>query len=190
MSLPALGQAQVMEITPTGTVILHKGAGVYAGPGLSAVSLIAPPPPSSARPSRALATRTVASGTAIAKAADRSGLSPALIQAVAWRESRLDQSAVSPKGAVGTMQLMPATARDLGVDPSDLDMNIDGGARYLSSMLRRFDGDLPLALAAYNAGPGAVERYGGVPPYRETREYVRSILDHLAGAVVSPGQYE
>jgi soluble lytic murein transglycosylase-like protein len=78
------------------------------------------------------------------------------------------------------MQLMPGTARALGVDASDPDSNIDGGADYLSQMMHRFGGDEAKALAAYNAGPGAVERYGGVPPYAETRAYVTSILGHLS----------
>ena len=79
------------------------------------------------------------------------------------------------------MQLMPGTARRLGVDPDDPNGNIDGGVQYLSSMMHRFGGDQAKALAAYNAGPGAVERYGGVPPYAETKAYVESILGHLGG---------
>ena len=83
------------------------------------------------------------------------------------------------------MQLMPATARALGVDPRDADQNLMGGARYLGGLIRRYDGDLTLALAAYNAGPGAVDRHGGVPPYRETRLYVRAVLNRL-GARLNP----
>ena len=80
------------------------------------------------------------------------------------------------------MQLMPTTAKTLGVDPTDLRGNVDGGVAYLSRMLRRFEGDLPRALAAYNAGPEAVDRYRGVPPYAETQAYVKSVLSHLAVA--------
>lgn len=112
-------------------------------------------------------------------AADWVNLPPTLIAAVAWQETRYRPGAVSPKGALGVMQLMPATARDLGVDPADSDANIHGGALYLRRMLERYSGDLTKALAAYNAGPGAVDRYAGVPPYRETRRYVASILDRL-----------
>lgn len=87
--------------------------------------------------------------------------------------------AVSPKGARGVMQLMPGTARALGIDARDTIANIDGGADYLSRMMRRFDGDLVKTLAAYNAGPEAVDRYGGLPPYAETANYVRAILRRL-----------
>lgn len=91
------------------------------------------------------------------------------------QESGWNPTAISHKGAMGLAQLMPDTARRLGVDAYDPDQNLDGGARYLRRMYDRF-GSWRLALAAYNAGPGAVERYGGVPPYRETQGYVRAIL--------------
>lgn len=118
---------------------------------------------------------------AIEAAAARYGLSPAFLDAVARAESGYDPGAVSPAGAIGVMQLMPRTARDLGVDPRDPRQNILGGAAYLRQLLDRFDGDIDRALAAYNAGPGAVERRAGVPPYRETRAYVAANLDRLAG---------
>ena len=86
---------------------------------------------------------------------------------------------ISPAGAIGEMQLMPSTARSLGVDPWDTRDNFRGGAIYLGSLMHRYDGDLIRALAAYNAGPGAVDRYGGVPPYRETRAYVAAIMNRL-----------
>jgi soluble lytic murein transglycosylase-like protein len=124
----------------------------------------------------------------IATQAQAYGLSPRLVEAVAARESGFKTQAVSRKGALGVMQLMPETARKLGVDAGDLHGNIDGGVAYLSQMLDRFEGDLPRALAAYNAGPEAVQRYGGVPPYAETRAYVRAILGRLgAVSTVGPG---
>jgi len=110
-------------------------------------------------------------------AARRHGLDPDLVVAVAAVESGFRPTAVSPKGAQGVMQLMPGTARDLGVsDPLDPAANVDAGTRYLRDLLARFDGDLSKALAAYNAGPGAVARHQGVPPYRETRDYVKKVL--------------
>lgn len=112
----------------------------------------------------------------IREAARAHGVDPRLVAAVARRESAFHPRAVSPAGASGVMQLMPATARFLGVtDVFDARQNIFGGTRYLRSLLETFDGDLDLALAAYNAGPGAVEKYNGVPPYRETRSYVAAI---------------
>jgi soluble lytic murein transglycosylase-like protein len=120
-----------------------------------------------------------ATAEAIHAAAQRHQVDERLVTAVAWRESGFNPRAVSSKGARGTMQLMPGTARRLGVDADDPEGNIDGGTQYLSSMMRRFGGDQAKALAAYNAGPGAVERYGGVPPYAETKAYVDSILGRL-----------
>lgn len=110
------------------------------------------------------------------------GLSPRLVQAVIQIESAYDSRARSRKGAMGLMQLMPDTARLLRVsDPYDPAQNIRGGTLYLRRQLDRFDGDLTLALAAYNAGPTAVTDYGGVPPYPETRNYVRKVLSLYRG---------
>ncbi|MES1202250.1 MAG: lytic transglycosylase domain-containing protein [Pseudomonadota bacterium] len=125
-------------------------------------------------------TRLVAISRHLDDAGAQVELSPALLEAVAWTESRFNDRAVSPKGAVGVMQLMPETASRLGVDPARADQNIHGGAAYLRAMLEEFHGDLVLALAAYNAGPAAVHRYGGVPPYPETRAFVDSVLGYMA----------
>ena len=120
--------------------------------------------------------------------AGQHGLSPDLVRAVIQAESNFNRFAISPKGAMGLMQLMPATARELGVgDPFHPDENIRGGVSYLASLLARYDHNVELALAAYNAGPGSVERYGRVPPYRETRDYVRKITN-AAGATAPPRQ--
>ncbi|MEA1617914.1 lytic transglycosylase domain-containing protein [Erythrobacter sp. T5W1-R] len=116
----------------------------------------------------------------IQQIAARYDLSPSLLEAVVWQESRWRENAVSPAGARGLAQLMPATARYLGVNPDDPHANLEGGARYLREQLNRFGGDLEKALAAYNAGPGRVERAGGIPNIRETREYVAAIMGRLS----------
>ena len=113
------------------------------------------------------------------------GISPSLVAAVAQTESGRNPSATSAAGAAGMMQLMPATARALGVaDPYDPAANVRGGATYLRDLLERFNGNVRLAVAAYNAGPGAVERYGGVPPYVETQHYVTRVLDAYRARLV------
>jgi len=121
----------------------------------------------------------------IADAAAAYVLDRNLLEAVAWRESRFKQEAKSGRGAAGVMQLMPATAKELGVDRTDARQNVFGGAAYLKELLIRFGGDVSLALAAYNAGPGAVLRYGGVPPFSETRNYVAAITGRVAEAAAA-----
>jgi soluble lytic murein transglycosylase-like protein len=115
--------------------------------------------------------------TSVQKAAAKYNLPAELIRSVIRAESNFQADAVSPAGARGLMQLMPETARELGVtNLFDVQQNIDGGARYLRQMLDRFGGDVKRALAAYNAGPGAVEQYGGEVPFNETRQYVQRVL--------------
>jgi hypothetical protein len=111
------------------------------------------------------------------KAAAKYNLPSKLIKAVIRAESNFNSEAVSTAGAQGLMQLMPATAQELGVkNPFDIDQNVDGGTRYLRKMIDQFGGDIKLALAAYNAGPGTVQRYQGNVPYRETQQYVNRVL--------------
>jgi soluble lytic murein transglycosylase-like protein len=168
-------QAQVMEIGSDGAVTTYSGPTLYSSDGVRSLM-----PQVSTAPMRATPAEI---SRAIQDASVRHAISAPLVEAVAWQESRFNQAAVSPKGAMGVMQLMPATARQLGVDARDVTSNIEGGALYLSQMLRRFEGDVPRALAAYNAGPEAVQRYGA-----ETQAYVRAILGRL-GAVGGLGAH-
>lgn len=122
--------------------------------------------------------------SAFQKAADTYGLPVNLLKAVGKAESGFRSDAVSKSGAVGVMQLMPATARGLGVaDPYNAEQNIMGGAKFLKNLLTRYEGDVELALAAYNAGPGNVDKYGGIPPFKETQSYVPKVLGYAGEAL-------
>lgn len=115
----------------------------------------------------------------IKKAAQENNIDSNLLKAVIKAESGFNANAKSPVGAQGLMQLMPATAKSLGVEnPFDAEQNIKGGAKYLSGLIKRFDGKIDNALAAYNAGAGAVNKYGGIPPYKETQNYVKRVLGY------------
>lgn len=129
-------------------------------------------PPAVAAPAQA---PRISAGELADAAADKYGLPRKLVRSLMSAESAGNPDAVSPKGAIGLMQLMPGTARDLGVDPHDPAQNVDAGVRYLRDLLEKYDHGLWHALAAYNAGEGAVQKYGGVPPYRETLQYIDRI---------------
>ncbi|MFQ3587986.1 MAG: lytic transglycosylase domain-containing protein [Fimbriimonadaceae bacterium] len=145
------------------------------GPGMGLDA--AGPPGVSSRSAFRIPTAPPALAPLIARAAQSAGIDPGLLDAVVAVESSYDPNARSRAGAMGLAQLMPATAAELGVrNPFDPAENLFGGARYLSQMLARF-GDVRTALAAYNAGPGAVERAGGIPDYRETQRYVDRVLE-------------
>jgi hypothetical protein len=181
------------EVHVDGTVVIYDGARQRMSPGAHPTARILNPKPyPTVQGGHGKITGTTAPApppelaSAIHDAAQRHNVDEGLVQAVAWQESRYKTDAVSPKGARGAMQLMPGTARTLGVDSSDAAGNVEGGVVYLSKMMNRYGGDTEKALAAYNAGPGAVDRYGGVPPYRETQGYVHSIMGRLT-RTDSPG---
>jgi soluble lytic murein transglycosylase-like protein len=140
---------------------------------------VAPPqPPAPAAAPQATSTAGPTTADLIEKAARKYGLPPEFVRAVVAAESGYQVNAVSPKGAIGLMQLMPATARQFGADPRNPEQNVDAGARYLRDLLLKYDNHAYHALAAYNAGPGAVDKYHGVPPYAETHQYILNVLRH------------
>jgi len=169
--------AQVIEIGSHGAVTVYDGPAVVTANGVARINA----PALAARPRRgALAAPPATLSDAISDAARASDLSASLIAAIAWRESNFRASAVSRAGALGEMQLLPQTARRLRVDPRISRQNVAGGAAYVRVLLQRYHGDLIKTLAAYNAGPEAVDRYGGVPPFKETQAYVAAVLDRLS----------
>jgi soluble lytic murein transglycosylase-like protein len=137
---------------------------------------VEPPPIAAAAPAPPPAPKSTDPRTLVKEAALRNSLPPAFVTSVARAESAMRQSAISPKGAIGVMQLMPGTAKALDADPHDTEQNIDAGTRLLKELLIKYDGDVVKALAAYNAGPGAVAKYNGLPPYRETQDYVNRVI--------------
>jgi hypothetical protein len=175
-------RAQVMEIGADGSVAVRSGPAVYLTPDLK-------PDPIRPLAQPGFSPRPTHPNSSVKDAIDGASasyrISPALVSAIAWQESGFDANAVSPKGARGVMQLMPKTARMLNVDPGAVTQNVDGGVAYLSILLNHFHGDVIRTLAAYNAGPDAVDRYGGIPPYRETRSYVDAILDRMSAMAIA-----
>jgi soluble lytic murein transglycosylase-like protein len=183
---PLQARADVIEIAPNGAAIIYSGPTIFAGSAGTPINAAPATPPSAGQTQMAasdplfpMSMHPVLVGY-LNDAATRFNVSPTLVQAVAWQESRFRSDVISPKGAIGIMQLMPATARQLGVNPHDPRQNIYGGVAYLSMLLTRFNGDTRLALAAYNAGPQAVAQYRGIPPFRETQNYVTSIAARIS----------
>ncbi len=173
--------AEAGALTPYTTSAAYTAPGLSATAGQSAYAPASAALPVSATAPGAGSGSSSVYDAAIAQAAERYGIEPALLHGLIQQESGFDPAARSSSGALGLTQLMPGTASSLGVsDPLDPQQSIEGGARYLSEMLSRFGGNTADALAAYNAGPGAVSQYGGVPPYAETQAYVSKVLGYAA----------
>jgi soluble lytic murein transglycosylase-like protein len=195
MSIAAV-TSRVAELQALIAASATPGSTAFAGTLASATQSVsaAPAAAAAATPASPLATTASAPATGpsalpagtpygaeITAAAKRHGLDPALLAGLIKQESGFNANARSGAGAVGLTQLMPGTAAGLGVtNPTDPAQSIEGGAKYLAEQLERFGGDPARALAAYNAGPGAVERFGGVPPYAETQNYVRIVQANAA----------
>jgi len=180
-------QADVMELDENGARWVAGGASVFSEDAALTAETEAVDLSALSVPDRIVAdTAANASGVPpryaakIQELARRFDLSASLLEALVWQESRWRENAVSHAGARGLAQLMPGTARYLGVNPDDPMQNLEGGARYLREQLDRFDGNLEKALAAYNAGPGRVVRANGIPNIRETKQYVAAIMGRLA----------
>jgi len=176
-----------MDIAPDGTVSVRDGSGAANWEVISSPAsdkMIdqngAPVVPAWAFTDTGPPPVPAQFATALTQAAALANVSPTLLSALVWQESRWNPQALSPKGAMGLAQLMPGTARDLGVNPADPVQNLTGGARYLRQLLDQFDGNVEKALAAYNAGPGRVRSAGGVPAIAETQNYVTSIVRRLS----------
>lgn len=169
----------------------HEAAGssvrLYAADGFTEVPASAissfeaddyvPPPPPPDPPLPPLPPQRDTK-TLVKDAASRYALPAKFVESVAKVESAMNPNAVSPKGAIGVMQLMPSTARALSADPNDPQQNIDAGTRLLRELLLKYNGDVVKALAAYNAGEGAVDKYNGLPPYPETQNYVDKVIQN------------
>jgi soluble lytic murein transglycosylase-like protein len=191
MLAPSLARADVMEIGGDGHSWIAGGPRAISPEPLASDALISDDTGLSPLTEPHVASLTSISPTAgptqwqgrVAELAAKYDISPTLLEAVVWQESRWNTGAVSPVGARGLAQLMPGTARQMGVNPHDPNANLEGGARYLRLQLDAFDGDIEKALAAYNAGPARVQRAGGIPAIRETQLYVAAIIARLSAPV-------
>jgi hypothetical protein len=189
--------AEKVELRPDdGIYVLHMASGGETQLDASQVERIErddfvppptpPPHPSSPQPPSEASKPKLTIHELVTRAAVNNGLPPEFVHSVARAESAYQPNAVSHKGAIGVMQLMPGTAAALEANPYDPEQNIEAGARYLRELLLRYDGDSVKALAAYNAGPGAVDRYNGPPPYRETITYVDRVLRNYTKQLKTP----
>jgi soluble lytic murein transglycosylase-like protein len=165
--------------TAAGMVRLYTDKGLTELPesfiaGFEKEEYVPPPPAPAVKPAESNTARTP--HELVDRAASKAGLPPELVHSVAKAESGYNVAAVSRKGAIGLMQLMPGTAAELNADPRNPQQNAEAGAKYLADLLVKYGGDVAKAVAAYNAGPGAVDKYNGVPPYRETRTYVNRVI--------------
>lgn len=181
--------ADVIELAPNGEIVVRASDQPLASDPLELSEVVGEDRlPPEAHTVVAGSVAPTAYAAAVEQLAEVHQISPVLLEALVWQESRWRAGARSSAGAIGLAQLMPGTARELGVDPLDPNANLAGGARYLRQQLDRFDGDVERALAAYNAGPGRVIRAGGIPRIAETQAYVRSIVDRLSGFSLVQGQ--
>jgi soluble lytic murein transglycosylase-like protein len=175
-----IGGSAATAPSPASTAFASQLASATSAPAATTAAAATASTPMAAGPSELPAD--VPYGAEITAAAKKHGLDPALLAGLVKQESGFNPNAGSPAGAQGLCQLMPGTAAGLGVtDLHDPVQSIEGGAKYLAQQLKTFNGDVARALAAYNAGPGAVQRFGGVPPYAETQNYVRAVQANAAG---------
>jgi soluble lytic murein transglycosylase-like protein len=175
---PSAGKADVLESPKPFQFFLKKTGNAADSPNVLAPDTLQTDSPISTRLPRAEQLQPLVESISRKHNVDKD-----LVNAVIMQESGFNPNAVSKAGATGLMQLMPGTAQHLGIQNSkDPAQNLDGGVRYLKGLLDQFNGNIPLALAAYNAGPGAVSRHKGIPPYKETQNYVRTILSQFLKA--------
>ena len=175
LSVPALAVCGALALTTYG---------IYEG----ATRLLNPPPPKLPIAFR-VAPPPFRLDDIVRVVAHKHGVKQGFVKSIIAAESAFDQTAISPKGAIGLMQLMPETAREYGVDPTDADQNVEGGTHYLSFLLyryRKYRDQLQRTIAAYNAGPGNVDHYRGIPPFRETRDYVKRVMAYYRKFEATP----